>query len=280
MRKDETVSTQESGLVKVSIEQALIGLRSQAEAIVVNDQQDYIEAVQIKNTINSYIKDVKAKLGPGIVSAKEHLDFLKNDMAKYITPAEQLVGIVEGKRVRWAEEEKRKAEVEQIKANMEARRIAAEKANAERIERERLAAEQRERERKEIEAARRAGDVGKREAERMKKEADAKAERERILAAEEARRTAANVQQVTVKAAIPVVAGAMYQTFYYADVQKPALSLFAYDEAIRKGDNDRAAFLSKFIMVDDQEVGAFARKTKDNEKATAQVPGVRFWSKG
>lgn len=266
--------------MKVSIEQGLAALRSQAEAIVVANQQDYIEAVQIKNAVNSYIKDVKAKLGPGIASAKEHLDFLKNDMAKYITPAEQLVGIVENKRIRWAEEEKRKAEAEQRRINEENRRIAAVKAEEERKERERLAAEQRERERKEIEAAKRAGDIGKREAERMKKEADAKAERERILAAEEARKAAENVQEVSVKAAVPVVAGAKNQTFYYAEIQKSPLILFAYDEAIRKGDKERAAFLSQFIMVDEQAVGAFARKTKNNEEATAQVPGVRFYSKG
>jgi hypothetical protein len=266
--------------VKVSIEQGLAALRSQAEAIVVANQQDYIEAVQIKNAVNSYIKDVKAKLGPGIASAKEHLDFLKNDMAKYITPAEQLVGIVENKRIRWAEEEKRKAEAEQRRINEENLRTAAIKAEEERKERERLAAEQRERERKEIEAAKRAGDIGKREAERMKKEADAKTERERILAAEEARKAAENVPEVQVKAAVPVVAGAKNQTFYYAEVTNASQIIAAYNQALIQSNLERQRFLQQFIVVDEQAVGAFARKTKNNEEATAQVPGVRFWSKG
>jgi len=268
-------------VVKEEIEKGLAKLRSEADAIVIRSQQDYIEAVQIKNAANSYIKDVKAKLGPGVASAKEHLDFLKNDMAKYITPAEMIRDTVENKRLAFAEEEKRKAEAEQRRINEENRRIAAEKAEAERKERERIAAEQRDRERKEIEAARRAGDVGKREAERMKKEADAKAERERILAEEDARRAAQNVQEVTVKAPIPTVAGAKNQTYFYADVAAPDLIINAFLATC--GDShgyDRQNFLRQFIQVNEQAVGAFARKTQDNAKATAAVPGVRFWSKG
>ena len=292
-------ATDTAMVVRQEVEKGLATLRQQAEAIVVTNQQDYIEAVQIKNAVNSYIKDVKAKLGPGIASAKDHLDFLKNEMAKYITPAEQIAQTVESKRIRWAEEEKRKAEAEERRINEE-RRIEAERVAAEeRKERERVAAEERaerervaEEERKErlraAEAAKRAGDIGKREADRLKKEAEAEAERERqraaeaekrekARAAEDAKKAAENVQTVTVKPAVPVVAGAKNQTFYFAEVTDPQAIIRAYETA---KDPVRIAFLRRFIQVNEQEVGKFARDTKDPKKCAELLPGVKFTSKG
>lgn len=267
-------------VMKAGIEQGLQSLKKQADAIVVSNQQDYIEAVQIKNQVNSYIKDVKAKLGPGIASAKDHLDFLKNDMMKYLTPATLILDAVEAKRIRWAEEEKRKAEAEQRRINDENRIKAQAAADAERKERQRIAEEERKQAEKEVEAARKAGDIGKREAERLKKEAALAAEREKARADFEAVHAVENVQQVTVKAAVPVVAGVKNQTFYHAEVTQPVLILLAYQSAVLNNDKDRMLFLGRFITVDTQEVGKFARDTKDNSKATAQLPGVRFWSKG
>lgn len=267
-------------VVKEEIERGLATLRHQADAIVVSDQQGYIEAVQIKNAVNSYIKDVKAKLGPGIASAKDHLDFLKNEMAKYITPAEAIALTVENKRLRWAEEEKRKAEAEERRINEERRIEAARVAELERKEREKQAEIDRKAREKELEAQRKAGEIGKREAERLKKEEAAAAEREKVRAAEDAKKAVENAPQVTVKPNIPTVAGQKNQTYYFAEVTNPAQIIAAFVLAVQKNDADRVAFLAKFITVDESEVGKFARKTQDNAAATAQIPGVRFWSKG
>lgn len=272
--------TNEAGLVKVNIERGLATLKQQAEAIVVNSQEDYIEAVQIKNAVNSYIKDVKAKLGPGIASAKDHLDFLKNEMAKYITPAEAIGLIVENKRLRWAEEEKRKAEAEQRRINEENRIKAQAAAEAERKERQRIAEEERKKAEKEAEAARKAGEIGKREAERLKKEAAQTAARENARADFDAVQQAQNVQEVMVKPAVPVVAGAKNQTYYFGEVVDSGSIIAEFIVAVEKGNFERMTFLAKFIMVDEAAVGRFARDTKDSLKANALLPGCRFWSKG
>ena len=263
--------------VKQEVEKGLITLRHQAESIVVNNQQDYIEAVQIKNSVNAYIRDVKAKLGPGIASAKDHLDFLKNEMAKYIGPAEQIALTVETKRIRWAEEEKRKAEAEERRINEERRIEAARIAEEERKERNRIAEEQRKQVEKDAEAARKAGEIGKREAERLKKAAAEAAEREKVRAAEDAKMAAADVQEVTVKANVPTVAGAKNQTYYFADVTDPMAIIRAYETA---KDPLRIAFLRRFIIVDEKAIGQFARDTKDNAKCSALLPGCKFTSRG
>jgi hypothetical protein len=264
-------------VVKQEIEQGVSRLRREAEAIMVTSQSEYIAAVQIKNDVTAYIKDVKAKLGPGIDSAKSHLDRLKNDMAAYITPAQQIADMMESKRIRWAEEEKRKTAEEERRINEERRLAAQRQAEEERRERERIAEEQRKQAAKEAEAARRAGEIGKREAERLKREADAAAEREKVRAAEDARIAAEQVQEVKVKPSVPTVAGVKNQTYYYAEMIDPLAIIRAYETA---KDPVRIAFLRRFIQVNEQELGKFAREEKDNAKASAQLPGVRFWSKG
>src|SRR6185437_13330458 len=86
-----------------------------------------------------YVKDVKAKLGPGIESAKDHLNTLKNQMAAYTSPAETVDDIATRKAKAWAEEERRKAEAEQRRLQAEAEAAARAKAEEERRERERQA---------------------------------------------------------------------------------------------------------------------------------------------
>ena len=108
-----------------------------------------------------------------------------------------------------------------------------------------------------------------------------RAPQRRELAAKQAEETAANVPEVHVAPNLPKGAGLpKNQTYYSAEVMDPNEILFAYDEAIRKDDRNRAAFLSRFVTVDEQEVGAFARETKDNAKVEAALPGVEASSKG
>ena len=213
------------------------------------------------------------------------------------------VEILDSKDAAYREEERRQAKVEEDRINAENARIAREKAEADRKESERVAAEQRKiaeaqaaearklRER-ELEIQRREGEITKRELEKAKKleaeiAAKAKAmaaieeEKARELAAAAAREAIANPPTVTVKPNIPSVAGAAKnQTFYYAEMTNPAQIIAAYNQALIQSNLERQRFLQPFLMVNEQAVGKFARDTQDNAKATALVPGVRFWSKG
>lgn len=274
------MSTTGMEIVRATIEQGLAALRADAEAIVIKDQHSYIAAAQIKNDANAYIEDVKAKLGPGIKSAKDHLNRLKNDMAMYVTPAEQIRDTVEAKRIAYSEEEKRRALIEQEREQEKLRAEARAKAAAEQRESDRLAKEQRVVREKELEAQRKAGEIGKREEARLAKQAAEDEARAKALAAEQAKKTAADVKEVVVKANIPVVAGSKNQTFYFSEVVNPAQIIAEYNAALLRSDLERQRFLSQFIMVNEQAVGQFARKTQDNAKATAMLPGVKFTSKG
>ena len=284
-------------------EGGLATLKKEIDALQIVDQKSYIEGAQIEVALKTAIKRRKADKTTGIDSAKEHLQFLQNELKKDIAQAEQLLEAINKKRIAYTEEEKRKAKIEEDRENARLAEIAKQKAEADRIESERLAAENRKAQEAEakrqeverqqqIEEQRKAGEITKRAAEAAAKkaaeererqqkearEAEAK-ERERAkAAAEEAKK--APPPTVRVVPNVPVVAGIKNQTHFYAEVTDSSKILFAYDKAIREGASDRAAFLSRFVIVDEKEVGSFARDTKDNAKATAALPGVRFYSEG
>jgi hypothetical protein len=81
---------------------------------------------------------------------------------------------------------------------------------------------------------------------------------------------------VEVVPSIPTVAGTRNQIHYYAEVSDTAKFLRAYLKAKPK----EREFLSRFLTVDQQEVGKYARETKDNQAVEKAIPGSRAWSKG
>ena len=109
------------------------------------------------------MKDVKAKLGPGIDSAKQHLQRLQNDMNAYLAPAKEIDEIVSRKAEDWKRAEREAAWREQERIRLENEAKARQKAEEERREAERIAREQRIAREKELEAQRKAGEIGKRE---------------------------------------------------------------------------------------------------------------------
>lgn len=263
------------------IESGLAVLRHDAETLTVRDQQSYIDAAQIENACKAYVRDVKAKMGPGIESAKSHLDFLKSEMQKYIIPAETILETIKGKRLAFAMEEKRQAKIEEDRKNAELARLAQEKAEADRRESERLAAEQRKAQEAEIERQRKSGELKAREAARLAKEAREREEEERkraALAAEQAK--AAPPPRVEVKPNIPPVAGIKNQTFYYAEVVDWPKFLAEYKRAVKAHDMMRVVFLEDFIQPNDQAIGKYARDTRSNALTEGNIPGVKAWSKG
>src|SRR5580698_9230654 len=102
-----------SEVVKVEtkqIETALDNLRIRANLIAVTDADTYAVACQIALDGRAYIKRVGFELDPGIASAKDHLDLLKNQKAKFVEPAKQIVEVAAQKAEQWKAEERRKAE--------------------------------------------------------------------------------------------------------------------------------------------------------------------------
>ena len=263
------------------IESGLAVLRHDAETLTVRGQQSYIDAAQIENACKAYVRDVKAKMGPGIESAKSHLDFLKSEMQKYIIPAETILETIKGKRLAFAMEEKRQAKIEEDRKNAELAREAQQKADADRRESERISAERRKAEEAEIERQRKSGELKKREADRLAKEAREREEEERkraAVAAEQAK--AAPPPRIEVKSNIPTIAGIKNQTFYFAEMADWQEFLAAYRAAVRAQDTVSAIFLEQFIEANEQAIGKYARDTKSNALTELHIPGVRATSRG
>lgn len=274
--KQDQLQTQEG------IRQCMLGLfRQRASQIVIRTAQDYITAAQVLADLKAYVKDCKRKRDDELEPLKSELDRKKNEWATFIAPAETLVLEVGQKTDAFKAEEKRQAQVEQDRKNAELARQARENADADRKESERQAAEATKARVAEINGQLKRGDIGKREAAQLLKAAGA-AELAAIQAAEATAEEAKNAPppQVAVRPNIPTVAGVKNQTYWFSEPINPGALLIAYDKALRDGDKDRAAFLSRFVMVDEKEVGKFARATQDNAKAASLVPGFRFWSKG
>jgi multidrug efflux pump subunit AcrA (membrane-fusion protein) len=299
---ESSAGTQALSTEVQKFESPLAELRELTDALVVRDQESFVVARTIQKDWDSYIKTVGFELDPGIAKAKDTLDHLRAQKEKYVGPAKIYKEKARQKADAWAAEEKRLAAIEQERINAaaraeaerkaaEERRIAIAAAEAERKEREKWAEIDRKNRERDLEAQRKAGEINKREMEKQKKLAAEQAERDRQsaaaemerqkqLAAEQEKRTAADVKEVKVLASVPTVAGVKNQTFFFGDVENGEKILNDYDAAVHAHDVPRQIFLRQFMMVNEQEVGKFARETKDNEKAAKLLPGVKFWSKG
>lgn len=262
--------------VKAS-ESKLTAFASFIETLEVKTQEEYKAAcVRIVDAKNE-VKKIGFVLDPGIASAKEHLDFLRNQKSQFTDRWTQHILAGTLKTQSWAEEEKRAAKVEADRVNAELARQAQEKADADRRESERIATENRKAQEAEIERQRKSGELKKREADRLAKEAREREEEERkraAVAAEQAK--AAPPPRVEVKANIPAVAGVKNQTYWTATVKNEDALIDAFHDAT----GERRAFLRKFVMVNQMEVGAHARKTKNNTQTEADIPGCEASSRG
>jgi hypothetical protein len=220
------------------IESKVLSLKERAEAIQVTDQPSYVEACQIVKAGRAEIKAIGFVLDPGIGSAKEHLDKLKSDKQKFVAQVEPVVKMAETKAETWVRQEREAAAREQARLQEQ-----------QRLEQQRIADEERKAREKEIEAQRKAGEIGKRESERLKKEAEK-------VAAE----TAAAVPVVEVKAAVPAVAGVRRLTLWKFRVTNSALVPLTY----RK--------------VDEVAIGQMVRDTKDKAAAEKLCPGIEVFT--
>src|SRR5574337_31896 len=102
----------------------LVSLREQADALVVKDAEGYTIACQIKLDAQARIKRIGFVLDPGISSAKEHLDFLKNQKAQFLAPAQEIMDIASEKARAWKAEERKGSASEADDINEAAREKA------------------------------------------------------------------------------------------------------------------------------------------------------------
>jgi hypothetical protein len=244
--------------IVVRIEAGLTGLRERANAIVVSNAEQYQIACQVALDGRAYIKDVGFKLDPGIESARSHLDFLKNEKAKYVEPAKEIVEIAALKAESWKAEERRKAKAEENRINEERRREAARIAEEERIAAVKKAEADRKEREAEIKRQQAAGELKKREADRLAKLAAEQAEAAKKQAAAAAVTAAATVQEVKVAPAVPKVAGIKARLNYKFKVIDPS------------------KLPRKFLMANEVAIGQFIRAEK--QIGLDVIPGVEVWA--
>jgi hypothetical protein len=263
------------------IEVKLATLKERAESIVVSDAESYALACQVALDGRAEVKAIGFVLDPGIQSAKQHLERLRNQKQDYVGRITPIIAIVEQKAERWKGEERRKAAAEEERINAERRAEAARVAAAERAEAERKSEEMRKQQEREAEAdrkarekvleqQRKAGEINKREAEKQKKLAAEQAEREKKLAAEEAERArlaaieaekvaAANVQEVRVEPSVPKVSGIKARVNWKFKIV------------------NASKLPRMYLMADEVAIGTEVRRLKDKAKAEAAIPGIEVY---
>ena len=238
------------------IEAGLAALKSVSESIIVKDAPTCLAAKTAQRDVRNYLKDVHLKLDPFVESAKRNLQSAKDELNKWLSPAEAIDGALAQKVKDFERREREAAEAETRRINEERRTEAARAAEVQRKEQERIAAEQRKAREKELEEARKAGEINKREMEKAKKlEAEIEA-RAKAQAAKDAEIAAANVQTVTVAPSIPTVAGVPSRRNYKARVI------------------DANKVPDQFWVIDELALNAEARKAK---KIGEIIPGVEFY---
>jgi hypothetical protein len=256
------------------LDSRLAEFSSYVTAIEVKTKEQYAEvSVRVKEAKNE-IRKIGFVLDPGIASAKEHLDFLKNQKQGFVSKWEAQIQIGDGKAKKWLEDDERQRRQEQERVQKQLADQQKQKADEERRANEKLAAENRKKRVDEINGLLASKQIGKREAARLLKEAGANEEAEKELIAAQAEETANNVPEVRVETSRPKIAGVPRTMHYFCEVtdEKAIIDAFVNGPAAQR------QFLRRFITVDVSEVGKYARDTKNSEQVQKEIPGVRAWN--
>jgi hypothetical protein len=248
--------------------------RAEAEALVVTDSESFANAGRFRAKVRSHRKIPGFMLQSFQEIAKNVTDFLKDKRKEAEAEFDAIDEIVTGKMDAQATRERLATEAEERRVNEE-KRLREEKESAERRkEAEKQAQADRQQRMKEIEEARKAGELNKRTAEKMKKEADEKAKRDREAAAKEEAEAKANFKEISVKPNLPVVQGSRRHRNFSAEFTDFPALLEAWRQARNQGSMDRAAYLGKFITGNEQELGREARSVQDSHKLATMIPGI------
>jgi len=276
----------ETAIAKLSIDtEKLVPLKAKADALNAKGALNWTaDDCQAAKLLELDVRNIKKAAGllldPYWEVVKSVSDTLGNYYKGHEGPADAIDKSLKDNVKIFETEEKRRADIETKRLNDE--RLAAEqkKAADERKERERLAKEAKDKKIKEIKAAHKSGEIGKREYIRMLREAGAAEEAaiEQAAADAEAQVQAVKDNPVTAKADIRAVAGVPSRTNYKAEVLDFDQLLYAYVATFAKPTNlERRMYLRKFIMANEQKIGEEARGVKDSKKMSTCIPGVRFY---
>jgi hypothetical protein len=235
-------------LVEVSrLTQQIAPLKAKAEGIEGNTADDYRELGGILSEERALKKQGVGLFAPAESIIDRAKNWLKIQVQRHTIVCEELDRLCLGKMKAYEHAEAQAAQAEQDRINAERRKKAEEEAEAARKRRA-----------KEIAEAQRAGEIGKREAEKQKAEAAAAAAR-----------AVENVGEVKVKPNISSTPGYRRSTVYRIEVTESAVVEFL--KAVKAGRKD----LMKYVILDEQALGAEARDMKDPEKFMATYPGVK-----
>jgi hypothetical protein len=258
-------------------ESTLSKLKQEAAAIVVNSPEACLEAKTMQRSVRNYIKDAKSALDPFVNMTKRAYDDARDERARWIDPAEMIDDGLSAKVKDFERKEREKAAREEEERNREKRAREAREAEQLRKEQEAQAKRDREAREKEIAEARKAGDLKAAEAKKLQKEAEERERQAKEQAARDAAATKANFVPDKVLSNIPTVQGVPSRINYKAEVTHPERLINAYLDAVSLRNTERAVYLRRFIMVNEQALGLEARTVKNSKKLEAEIPGVRFY---
>src|SRR6266436_3270962 len=275
----------ETAIAKLAIETAkLAPLKLRADALLAKGVLHWTAAdCQAAKLLQGDVRTVKKAsalvLDPYWQVVKRASDALSQVYKDHEDPAQAIDDQLKANVKIFEAEEKRRADIETKRQNDERLAAAQKKAREEQEDRERQTKEEKDRKIKNINAALKRGEIGKRESIRMLKEADAieEAKVQQAEADAEAQVQAVKDNPVTVKADIRPVAGVPSRTNYKAELIDFAQLLYAYVATFAKPINmERRLYLGRFIMGNEQKIGEEARAVKDSKKMSTLIPGVRF----
>lgn len=257
---DTTPQQSDTALALKPVETTLTNFEQFVKGIEVKTKDDYKRVGEAIVRARNNIKAIGFILDPGILSAKEHLDTLKNAKANFVDKWKEQIAVGEKKAEAWVAEERRLASVETERINAENRRAAQQKADDDAASAKKLADDTRRQRLAEIERDLAAGKIGKREAQRQMKAAGAEAEAAKLeaaAAAEDAK--SVPVALVQAEPDVPKVAGIKRRVnwkFKVVDETKVP-RIWCTPNLVRIGDQVRA--------------------TKDKQIAEALIPGIEVW---
>jgi hypothetical protein len=248
-------------IVTVSALQNNIDLsKLEASAIVVHNQESYARVAQFLVRTRSLKKQIGFLLDPGIQSAQEHLNKLREDKARFVRQIDEVDAIASRPAAEWKRKEREAAEAEQKRINDERRREVERQAEEYRKAAAAQAEIDRKKREKEIAEARKSGEMGKREAERLRKQAEEDERRRKLEAERDASLAAAGIIDIKVKPSVPTVAGIRARVVYCFEV------------------TDARAVKAGFLCPDEKAIGEKVRDDKNPEKSMAEIGGIRCWS--
>jgi hypothetical protein len=244
---------------EIVLQERLNQAKAQATALQVRNSEECAQGKLFLKGIRDVIKQIGYLKDPGIASAKQHLDFLKEDKAQWVRRAIEAETIAEAKVDAYTAKERAAAEAEQRRINEERRIEAARVAEENRKAAIAQAEAERKKREKEIAEAKKAGEIKAREAERLKKEAAEQAAR----AKEEAEKQAAidaQVESVTVRPNIPTVAGTRSQVLWKFRIL------------------DANRIPREYLQPNEVKIGAEVRFIKDKSIAESKIPGIEVFT--